>query len=112
MRLPLSFLAPAVAAILAVGAAGCLIVTKPQTQAAPGTILYKNLSLPVIKGANAFGSGSGPLRGILYFVDQGSKIPDLNSVTPNGALYVSQLDVPRQAFAGGFAGITDRTPWF
>src|SRR5262249_15553447 len=113
MRLSLSLLAPA-AALLALSATGCIIVAKDASkpQAAPGTIVYENYSVPIVKGANAFGGSSGALRGILYFIDQSAKIPELKGKTPNGALFVNSLDVPKQTFTGGFAGVTDRTTYF
>src|SRR5689334_3505316 len=102
MRLSLSLWATT-AAVLALCATGCVIVAKDTSrpQAAPGTVIYENFSVPIVKGANAFGSGSGQLRGILYFIDQSAKIPELKGRTPSGALYVNSLDVPKQAFTGG-----------
>src|SRR5689334_9154393 len=104
MRLALSLWAPA-AAILALSATGCFVVAKDTSgpHAAPGTILYDNYSVPVVKGSNAFGTSSGSLRGIVYFIDQSARIPELKGRTPSGALYVNSLDVPKQSFNGGFA---------
>jgi len=102
----------AAAAVAALGSTGCLIVTQPTRQAAPGTILYDNYSVPIIKGTNAFGGTSGALRGILYFINDTQRFPELKGITPNGAVFVDQLDIPRQPFSGGFAGITDRSTWF
>lgn len=115
MRLPLALLGSAVVATLALGSTGCVIVDKgpaAHPQAAPGTVLYENYSVPIIKGSNAFGSGSGSLRGILFFIGQTTRFPDLKGVTPSGAVYVNNFDIPKQPFAGGFAGITDRSSWF
>src|SRR5262249_21204752 len=52
------------------------------------------------------------LRGIVYFIDQSARIPELKGRTPSGALYVNSLDIPKQSFTGGFAGIASRTTWF
>jgi len=102
MRLSLSLLAPP-PRFLALSTTGCVIVAKDASRpkAAPGTVVYENFSVPIVKGANAFGSGSGALRGILYFIDQSAKIPELKGKTPSGALYVNSIDVPKQTFTGG-----------
>jgi hypothetical protein len=112
MRLSLPLWAP-IATILALSATGCIgaqDATRPQ--AAAGCVLYDGYSVPVIKGTNAFGSSSGALLGILFFIDPCERIPELKGKSPGGTLFVNSLDVPKQSFTGGFAGIAGRSTWF
>ena len=57
--------------------------------------------------------GQGALRGVLYFVPEGSmKLPDFSTLQPQGVTYTDQLNVPLQNFNGGFPGNPNRYEWF
>lgn len=53
------------------------------------------------------------LRGDIYFIpEQSPKLPKFENLTPVGAVYTTELNVPRHNFTQGFPGITDRFEWF
>ncbi len=66
--------------------------------------------IPVMSGANPFGSGTpdpnGGWKGTVYWIPAGTtKMPALGSMTANGILFASTLNVANQAMTTGFPGI-------
>lgn len=65
--------------------------------------------LPILAGTNIFGSGTpdpNGWKGSFFVIPAGTaKMPALATMTPNGALFASQLNVAPQQFSGGFPGI-------
>lgn len=67
------------------------------------------LGVPVVASPTAFGGptpDASGWKGNVYFIAAGSqKIPDLNTATPSGLVFINQLDISSRAFAEGFPGI-------
>jgi hypothetical protein len=65
---------------------------------------------------NTFGGnsdGRGALKGVLYYVPEGStKLPDFATLTPQAVTYVDQLNIPLTNFNEGFPGAPNRYEWF
>jgi hypothetical protein len=63
----------------------------------------------VVSGPTPFGGSAidpNGFKGSLYWVPAGStKLPALATMTPNGFLFLSTLNVQPQPFTGGFPGI-------
>lgn len=88
--------------------------TAPTSTSIPGTAATGSApatgGIPVMAGANAFGSGTpsstGGWKGSIFFIPAGTtKMPALGSMQPNGILFAPQLAVAPQAMSGGFPGI-------
>lgn len=65
--------------------------------------------VPILSGANAFGSGTPDAtgwKGTIYWLPPGTqKLPTLTSMQPAGFLFTKQLDTSPRAFTEGFPGI-------
>jgi hypothetical protein len=65
--------------------------------------------VPILTGANAFGSGTPDptgWKGTIYWLPPGAqKLPQLQSLTPAGLLFAKQLATSPRAFTEGFPGI-------
>jgi hypothetical protein len=56
---------------------------------------------------------SGGLRGDIYFIPPMSlKLARFDKLKPVGAVYTTELNIPRRSFTEGFPGVTDRFEWF
>jgi hypothetical protein len=95
---------------------------EPATQADPHIVhigSFNGSGVTVVKllpPGNTFGGnadGRGALKGVLYYVPEGSqKLPDFATLTPQGVTYVDQLNIPLTNFNEGFPGSPNRYEWF
>lgn len=78
----------------------------PAPAPAPGT---PPAGMPILAGTNIFGTGTpdpNGWKGSFFVIPAGTaKMPALATMTPNGALFASSLNVAPQQFSGGFPGI-------
>ncbi|MBS2020327.1 MAG: hypothetical protein JST00_46140 [Deltaproteobacteria bacterium] len=81
--------------------------TDPGTS--PGTTPPSAVGIPVLAGANIFGSGTPDAsgwKGSYYAIAPATqKVPALATMTPTGVLFAKELNVSRKPMTGGFPGI-------
>ncbi len=73
-------------------------------------------NLPADYGQGVFGASTwtpGSLTGNIYFLNPGTaELPNFDTLSLQGQIYATKLDIPETMFDSGFPGVTNRFEWF
>lgn len=70
---------------------------------------------PTVSSPTIFGGNDTrkPIHGLAYVIPEGTvRMPNFNDLVPFALLYTDQLNIPSQAFTGGFPGALQQDDWF